>query len=198
MDVCTLIKKCLQWLPGYYRNVKNLQQHIFPKADFGETSHFSLNRIYLPDVLSPGCLPFCRLLPHYPCLIPKYSSVLWEPDVIHHLGEGEKKPSCNTKTFTQHKMHIQYVQAATSICSCSQVDCTSKCTMCHDMLDECSVLAGRAELSSICINVQLTPVIHLFVSSQSREMDHCPVGYKCWQQAELLIRKGKLAEALSL
>lgn len=155
--------------------------------------------MYLHNVLSPGCLPSCRILPHYPCIIPKYSSVPCDPDVIHHLGEKKTGTAATRRpSHSKHEMHIQHVRTATSISSCSQVDCTSTCTMCQDLLDECSVDAGRVELSPICIKVQLTPVIHLLVSSESREMDHCPAGYKCWQQAELLIRKGKLAEALSL
>lgn len=135
-------------------------------------------------------------------LVSSPSTVLFSAiQMSYIIWEREKKTgtaATRRPSHSKHEMHIQHVRTATSISSCSQVDCTSKCTMCHDLLDECSVDAGRVELSSICIKVQLTPVIHLFVSSESREMDHCPAGYKCWQQAELLIRKGKLAEALSL
>lgn len=64
------------------------------------------------------------------------------------------------------------------------------------------VISGRLPegilWASACLN--LTVGFHLFVSSESTEMDHCPAGETYWQQTELLIRKARLVEthALSL
>lgn len=71
-------------------------------------------------------------------------------------------------------------------------ECCAICT--RWMLGRC-LGKKQGEDSSVCVNVWVTLVIHLFVSSESREMDHCAAGLKYWR-AELQIRKARLAEAL--